>query len=244
MKFALAAGFLFFVASAWAAPPVSPQVQLQRQQAKAKYDKAVAEMKRNSDQKWKQLQADQAQKNLKSKEAYDRDYAARHPSKQLPPFNPAAAPSPAVCLRSYVAAARAAGSMEQVLPFLPVDRQQALREEAKQYDPKVAASGRAWHKQQDPKISEETLDHLTGPPLARALKWHRGIAADILEVLSTKVEGDKATIEVSTTSGGTVNGVHYPYGKATIEMLGEANYWKYNSYNSSNVIYMNPPQPK
>src|SRR5436190_21705193 len=105
MKFALAAGFLLLIAaSVLAAPPVSPQVQRQRQESKAKYDKAVAEMKRNSEQKWKQLQAEQAQKNQKAKETYDREYAARRPSSQLPPFNPAAAPSPAHCFRAYVAA--------------------------------------------------------------------------------------------------------------------------------------------
>lgn len=95
-----------------------------------------------------------------------------------------------------------------------------------------------------PKIDEKSLTFLSNPPYVNELDRHKRIAEKILDVLSVKVDGTKALIEVSTTSGGTVNGVEYPYGTAKIEMLGEGNSWKVHSYNDNNVVYLHPPRPK
>ena len=60
-------------------------------------------------------------------------------------------------------------------------------------------------------------------------------------MLSTKVEGNKATLVVSTTSEATINGTHYGYGKADVEMVGEGNYWKLSRYRPSIVVYQELP---
>jgi hypothetical protein len=229
-------------AVAFADPPVSPQVQKQRQESKAKFDREVAEMKRKQDLKKQQRRTEQAQTAQKMRENADEHDAAMHPSRQLPPFDPAAAPSPAACLQSFIASARTATSMEQLLPFLPVDEAAALANWQKTYDPTVAASNRAWHRQQDPKISNDSLTYITNPPYVNALERHKRIADKILDVLSISVKGNEAVIEVSTLSSATYDGVEYPYGAAKIEMKGEANYWKLGAYNDSNVNYRNPPR--
>src|SRR5262245_54693809 len=185
MKYAFALALLAAIAAqAAAAPPLSPQVQLQRQKSKAEYDRKVAEMNRQSEARWKQMQADNAKTRQKMDEDFQRKWESRNPSSQLPPFDPAAAPPPAEGLRAIITATRAATSMEQVLPFLPVDRQQSLREQQKAYDPKQAASNREWHKRNG-KLDEESLTFLSNPPFTNFLKWHKGIAGDFLDVLAT-----------------------------------------------------------
>jgi hypothetical protein len=77
-----------------------------------------------------------------------------------------------------------------------------------------------------------------------ALARHKRIAGGILDVLSVRVEGRKAVVQVSTTRGGRINGVEHPYGTARVELLGEKGFWKFYRYNDSGVVYMNPPQPK
>jgi hypothetical protein len=132
--------------------------------------------------------------------------------------------------------------MEQVLPYLPAGEARSLRDYQATYDPKRAAEKRISLKQLNPKLTEEGLMHLTNPPYANALKWHQGIAEDILEVLSVKTDGNKATLRVSTTNEATINGGRYPYSTATIELEGEGNTWKIGAYNSGNVYYQEPPK--
>ena len=235
---------LFLVTSCvQAAPPLSAETMRQRQESKARFDRSVAEMERTGEQRWKEMQARQSQINQKMQQDFQRAYAARHPSTQLPPFNPATAPPPAACLLSFIAAARTATAMEQVLPYLPVDEQQTLLERQSQYDPQIAASGRAWHKQQNPKINGASLTYLSNPPFTNELDRNKRIATGILDILLVKVERNKALIGVATNKGGIVNGIRYPYGIAEVEMLGEANYWKIASYNDSNVVFLKSPQP-
>jgi len=235
---------LLFATALQATPPLSEEVLRQRREARARYERNVAQMTQRSEQRWKELQAKQKRINQKMYEDYQRQLAARRPSTQLPPFDPASAPPPADCLYSFIAAAKAASSMEQLLPYLPVDEQVVLKERQKQYDPKVAAQNRAWHKQQNPDIDEESLTFLSNPPYVNELNHNKSIANRILEVLEVKVEGNKALIEVSTTSGAVVNGVRYPYGTAEVELVGEAGFWKVHSYNDSNVVYLKPPQSR
>jgi hypothetical protein len=159
-----------------------------------------------------------------------------------PPFDAASAPSPAECFRAYVAAARRASSMEQVLPFLPEGEQKSLRAYQATYDPQQAAHGRQWHRQQDPKISEETLDHLSNPPFTNALKFHQGLAKEVIDVLSFKIDGNKAKLVVSTSSGATIDGQYYPYSKANVEMIGEERTWKLSRYKPSIMYYKDVPR--
>ena len=91
-------------------------------------------------------------------------------------------------------------------------------------------------------MSEETLEHLTSSPYAHGLKWHKEIAEDYIAILSVKVEGNKATLKVSTHSDAVIDGGRWPYSTATVELLGQANFWRLDSYNSGNIVYQEPPQ--
>ena len=73
--------------------------------------------------------------------------------------------------------------------------------------------------------SRRNFPHISNPPFVNELARSKRIANRILQVLSVKIEGNEAFIEVSTNSGGTINGRRYPYGSARIEMLGEAGYF-------------------
>ena len=161
---------------------------------------------------------------------------------QATPFNAAGAPPPADCLKAFVATARNANSMEQVLGFLPQDEQTAMKARQSSYDPKEAAHGREWHKKTNPKLTGEQLTHLSNPPFVNGLKFHKGLANEIRDILSVKVDGNQATLVVSTSSGATINGEYYPYGKADVEMVGEGNYWKLSRFRPSVMYFKEPPQ--
>jgi len=119
---------------------------------------------------------------------------------------------------------------------------EGLKGRQSSYDPKNAASAREWHRKQDPKISDEDLNHITGPPYNFALKFHKGLANDIRDILSVKVDGNKASLVVSTNNGATVNGEYYGYGQADVEMIGEGNYWKLSRFHPSIMVYKEPPK--
>ena len=52
-------------------------------------------------------------------------------------------------------------------------------------------------------LSEESLTHLSNPPFTNSLKFHKGLASHIQEILSVKVDGTQAKLVVSTTNGAT-----------------------------------------
>jgi hypothetical protein len=159
----------------------------------------------------------------------------------LPPFNPATAPPPADCWRAYVAAAKAATSMDQLLNYLPYQEQKTLRERQANYDPKEAAESQQRWRKKDPEMSEKKITFLTNSPYANALDRHKRIADKFLDVLSAKSDGNKATIVVSTLSLAKSGGEQYPYGKATIEFVGEDGYWRIDTYNDSGWHYKEMP---
>lgn len=157
-------------------------------------------------------------------------------------FNPAAAPSPEDCWRAFVSAARSATSMEPLLRYLPLEKQDSLRRGQASFDPRQAAESRASWRRKDPKMTEETLEHLTSSPYAHELKWHKDIAAKYIAIIGVEIAGNKATLRVSTKNGGTVDGVEYPYGTAKIELLGQGNFWRLDWYGDDNTVYLNVPQ--
>jgi hypothetical protein len=134
--------------------------------------------------------------------------------------------------------------MEQILPYLPQGEARSLKEHQATHDPRDTARSRQQLKKLSPHLSEESLDHLTNSPYANALKRHRSIADKFLEVLRVRVDGNKAIISISTTNGAKVDGVHYPYGTAEVEMVAEGSRWKVASYNDGNIAYLERPQPK
>jgi hypothetical protein len=169
--------------------------------------------------------------------------AAGHtPAPEAPPFNASGAPQPADAWRAMVSACQRAGSMDQLMPYLPVAKVHQLKERQAKYDPKEAAASRLHWRQKKPDMTEESLTFLTNSPYANELDHLKRITGKFLDVLSVKVEGNKATLVISTTTGGTSNGEEYPYGKADVELVGEGIAWKLSTYNDSNWMYKEPPK--
>lgn len=232
-----------------AGPPSAADIKRKQAEAKAAQERRAAEMKRKHDQDVKELKSKAslaapslttpslATPSLGSKPLLPK----RQAKSPVPSFNPASAPRPEDCLKSYVMAARGAGRMEDLLRYLPASERRSLEGYQATYDPKQAEKNRQWHQKQSPNIDKEGLTFLSNSPYKNELDRQRRIANKILSVLDTKVEGNKATIQVSTTSEATINGKKYPYGIATIEMVGEDNFWKMSSYNDSIVHYLEPP---
>lgn len=220
------------------------QLEQRKRELKARHERNVAAMKQNRDAGRGHFDANQSRGGPPSSAAPQRSLAARTAGPAAPAFYASSAPPPEETLRKFMAAAREARSMEELLVYLPQGKQRALQESQANYDPKVAAENRARRKKRDPSISERTQTYLSNSPYVNALQWHQGIGKKFLDVLNVKVEGNTATIEVSTTGGGTAGGVKYPYGEATVEMVGEGRAWKFASYNDSNIMYLKPPQPK
>jgi len=204
---------------------------------RADAEKRLAESKRKIEERRKALEP--GQERLRQQASR---YLQPHERTPPPPFNRSAAPAPDECLRSFVAAASNATSMEQLMPFLPHNEMQALKARQSQYDPAEAARGREWHRKQDPTLSEESLAHLTNPPYTTALKFKKALAGDIRDILSVKEDGDKASLVVSTNNGATINGEYYPYGQADVEMVGEGNTWKLSRFRPSIIYFKEPPQ--
>jgi len=207
------------------------------EQRKQRLEKVERDMKATEDRLRSRMPADL------SKMAGLRDTAAFRGPKapELPPFVPAAAPPAEECLRAYFAAAKDATSMDQLLDYLPHEEQKTLRERQANHDPsKAAASQERWRKK-DPDMSEEQVTFLTNSPYANALERHKRRANKFLDVLSAKSDGNKATVVISTLSMAKSLGQEYPYSKATIEMVGEAGYWRIDTYNDSSWHYKVPP---
>jgi hypothetical protein len=221
----------------------SAELERRHRELKARHDRLRAELRRQQGQGG-HFNPAEARGEPAGPRSTTRAFHGENPLPKPPAFYPAAAPPPEASLKAFIAAAEQATSMEQLLGYLPVAEQRVLKERQANYDPKEAARGRAWRRQQDPNVSEETQTYLSNPPYVNELDRYKDIGGKILEVLSVKVEGNRALIEVSTNSGGTFNGVRYPYGTAKIEMVGEGAEWKLASYNDSNVSYLEPPEPK
>ena len=211
------------------------------QRMKADFERKRAEQKRKFEPQKREIT--QSHEQLRQQGPQDiTSVRTRGQAKQpTPTFNAASSPSPNECLLAFVAAAHTASSMESLLRFLPDGEQRTLRESQAKYDPQQAASGRAWHKKQNSSISEETLTHLSNPPFTNSLKFHKSLAGHIQEVLSVKIEGARAKLVVATTNGATVDGGYFPYSKASVEMVGEGNYWRLWRYQPSNVYYRELP---
>jgi hypothetical protein len=216
--------------------PTAAEIQQKQAKMKADMERRLAESKRKHEELAKRLQPG----HDRLREQASR-YLQPHERTAPPPFNPSAAPPPDESLKAFVAAAKNAGSMEQLMPYLPHNERESLKARQSRYDPKEAARGREWHRKQDPKISEESLTHLSNPPYANALKFHKSLAGDIRDILSVKVDGNKASLVVSTNNGATINGEHYPYGQADVEMIGEGNSWKLSRFKPSIMYFKEPP---
>jgi len=209
---------------------------------KLESDRKLAETKRKMEQAKRSMQADQqritdkALKNI----AAARDNT-KSGSSSAPKFDPIGAPPPDEVFLAFVSAAKNAGSMEQLLPYLPQREQESLKAQQSRFDPKQAARNRDSLHKQNPKLTPENLAHLSESPYASALKWHKGMANSIIKIMEVKVDGERATIQVSTNKGATINGDYYGYGMADVKMVGEGRTWKLDKFDSSILVYKEAP---
>jgi hypothetical protein len=217
-------------------PLTAAEIQQKQAKMKADMERRLAESKRKHDELAKRLQP--GQDRLREQAARNSQPHERTPP---PPFNAAAAPSPSESLQAFVAAAKSASSMEQLMPYLPHNEMEILKAQQSKYDPKQAAQNREWHRKQDSRLSEEQLTHLSEAPYTNALKFKKKLAGDIRDILSVKVDGNKASLVVSTNNGATINGERYPYGEADVEMIGEGNTWKLSRFKTSIIYHKEPP---
>ena len=253
MQRAILAVGLIAIALAGAAPVWGQTSAADRERrmrdAKARHEKAMAEMKRKHPNlardidRARVVSSQPAHRGLPAERDLRGGAAASAPS-SAPVFNASLAPQPADWLRAYITAAQTATGMEQVVPYLPESQARALRADQAAYDPREAAKRREERRKRNPPLDQDSLDHLYNPPYVNALKFHKGLTDDILEILSARVDGNKAFIRVSTTSGATLNGVEYPYGAASIKLVGEGATWKLAGYESDLMVYLEPPKAK
>jgi hypothetical protein len=210
------------------------------QRFKAEVERKSAENKRKIEQRSREIKA-AVERN--SQQVLKDMAAARSGSLQssAPTFDAANAPPPDEVFRAFVETAKNATSMEQILPYLPKHKQEGLKAKQAMFDPKQAAKNRDSLKKQNPKLSEDDLAHLSNSPYAFMLKWHKGMANSIVRIVGVKIDGDKATLAVSTNSGATINGEYYGYGEADVEMVGEGPTWKLAGFKSSIVYHKNGP---
>jgi hypothetical protein len=208
------------------------------QQTSAEFQRRAAEMRAQHERRAAEFQSKRGANARQSLEQL------KSTARPVQPFQAAAAPRPEDCWLAYVAAARRATSMEEILPYLPVARQQQLQQRQARYDPQLAAQQRERRRRENPNISERTLTFLSNPPYVNELAFQKMRAGSFLEVLSVRIDGNKAVVEISTTSGVTINGVKHPYSTATVEMIGEGSTWKVGGYDNSELVYIDPPQPK
>jgi len=227
------------------------QIKAEMERKQADLKRKVAEMERkHADLKHKLPKSSppppppgfEEQRRKVEKSLADKAAAKKAAEQASASFNLATAPSPEDCWRSYVSTARSATTFDPILKYLPLEKAHSLREQQAAWDPRQAAESKASWRKRDPKMSEETLEHLTSSPYAHGLKWHKEIAEKYIAIIGVNIEGNKATLRVSTHSDAVINGGRYPYGTATVELLGQANFWRLDSYNDSNIVYQEPPQ--
>jgi hypothetical protein len=163
------------------------------------------------------------------------------------PFDAKSAPSPDLCFLKFVAMARTAGSMSELLPFLSYSEQRMLKERQERWNPHQASENTQKLQQTNSKMSAQAVKFFNQDPYTNALSQKKGIADRILRVRTVKItEANKAELEVATQHNKTRSNVSgswkvYPYGTARVEMLGEGNYWRFTGY-KDNFLYYTEPQ--
>lgn len=159
-------------------------------------------------------------------------------------FNASSAPSPDKCFLSLVQTARSASRLDSLLSYLRESEVKSLKERQALYDPALAASRRAEY-QKDHSMSADAIEHLTEDPFTGELKRLKRMANKVIKVRRSEIKGSKAELSVLTRSDAKArfNGgkwESFPYSSATVEMVGEGNYWHFVSYNDSSVSYKTP----
>ena len=159
---------------------------------------------------------------------------AAKPAAPVPAFDPEKAPQPIDCFQAFVAAARNARRMDEIMQYLPQSEQERLRAEQARYNPKAVAEEREWFRKLDPeKHTEELLNERFTSPYEGMLKYHKRFANEVRNVTSVTVKDNTAYLTVMTEENVTIGGVLYQTGKTHVELVGEGNYWKMKDHSDS-----------
>jgi hypothetical protein len=149
-----------------------------------------------------------------------------------PAFDPLDARPPAECLEDFLNAARKAKSMDELLPFMSPTHRHLLADRQQHYDPATAARNRETFANRG--LNKAAIEHLSSSPYTNALKFEQDLAKRVLGVLSVRIKGNHADVEVAIERTATINSRRYTHSTATIGMVGEGKKWYYASYKESN----------
>ncbi len=159
------------------------------------------------------------------------------------PFSSNQAPAPDLCFLKFVTAGRSASTMEQLMPFLPYAQRNTLIGCQKNWSPRQEAEDKAEWLQSNPKMKANDIKFLSESPYQREFERLKDITAKVMRVRKCKITGpNKAELDVATRSNlkakfNEGEWENFPYSTATIEMLGEGNYWTFSSYKDSKMHY-------
>lgn len=138
-------------------------------------------------------------------------------------FTAKSAPRPDMCFLKFVQASKGASSMGQIYPYLPSN--------------KVV------------KIKQGLGDSLDkNSYLNKKANYYRTLASNVVEVVDYKIlpkDKDKgytlAKLEVKMLNTSARTGKSYKYRNDIIKMIGEGNYWKFNSRRKSSIVHNGKP---
>src|SRR2546422_9105976 len=119
-------GLCFWVAIATALA-VSAADPRDAQRMKAEVERKAAESKRKIEQRQREIKAASERQSQQVLTELAKARSGASGQSAAPPFDAASAPPPDECFRAFVAAAKNASSMEELLPFLPDSKQEALK---------------------------------------------------------------------------------------------------------------------
>lgn len=156
------------------------------------------------------------------------------------PFDAKKAPTPDLCLLKFAQAAKTATRIEDLMPYIPYAQLNSLKGYQKTYDPALAAQRKAEYEAKG--MDADGVRHLTSSPYDNELRRLKSLGDKIMRVKSFKyTASNKAKLDVATHNcQAEQNGGKYPYGTADVEMRGEDNYWRMESYNDGNAFYQSP----
>ena len=221
-----------------------PRATAESSRHRSEFDQARMRMQVQAEQRRREIKREFDRRQREFETSQRSGAPLSRPTRQTaaPPFDPAAAPSPEECFKKLVLTARNASSMEPLLPLLQRSERQVIEMMQAQYDPRSVAERRAALRKLNPNITADGLNHLTASPFENKLKWYKGMAEDVIEILNVKIEGNKAHVEVCIRARATVDGEEYAFGTATATLVGEDNFWRLDAYKEGILVYKERPR--
>lgn len=143
---------------------------------------------------------------------------------------------PAQAAAIFVQRLRSASSMNQVLSLMSSARQQQLKDQESQFDPKTAhESVERMAKLMERPLTDEEKRQFGSSPFANELRHLKQIAGKAISVKSQSVQGNRATVTVWAHN--LAKDPTYQYGLGTFRFVGEGGSWKFDSYDDSGSFF-------